>query len=223
MAAAIAAGAAAEPPRRVTSVVRADARSGRLVRSVTVAPRDVTPRAPGAAARPAAERIPLGEMIDKAAREYGVDPLLVHAVIQVESGYNPFAVSPKGAQGLMQLIPSTASRLGVKNTFDAEQNIRAGVRHLRQLQEIYKDTRLALAAYNAGEAAVSRYGRVPPYAETENYVIQVGQRWGNARRVAQPAAKRPNEEASEQASREPEHRPVEYFVDSEGRLHMRTR
>jgi soluble lytic murein transglycosylase-like protein len=152
------------------------------------------------------------EIIDHTAKLYKVDPLLVHSVIQVESGYNRYALSNKGAQGMMQLIPSTARSLGVKNPFDAKENIEAGVRYLKQLQMTFKDDRLALAAYNAGPGAVSKYGTIPPYAETQNYVYQVGKRLGNARRAQQSIAAAPATEAPKQ---------IEQFVDEEGRLHLR--
>jgi len=103
------------------------------------------------------------ELIHRAANTHGVDPLLVDSVIRVESNYDPYAVSRKGAEGLMQLIPSTQRRFGVLNAFHAGQNIDGGVRYLKYLIDLYKqDFRLALAAYNAGEAAVARYGGVPP-------------------------------------------------------------
>jgi soluble lytic murein transglycosylase-like protein len=106
-----------------------------------------------------------------------VRPALVRAVVQVESAFNPYARSPKGAQGLMQLMPSTAELFGVKNPFNPEENIRAGVAYLRQLLNRYANNEeLALAAYNAGPKAVDKYDQsVPPYAETRNYVRQIGQ------------------------------------------------
>jgi soluble lytic murein transglycosylase-like protein len=112
--------------------------------------------------------------IRTASAKYGVDPALVRAVIHAESAFNPRAVSAKGAQGLMQLMPSTASDMGVDNAFDARQNIRGGARYLAKLLKTFHgDARLAAAAYNAGPDAVQKYGGVPPYAETRVYVHRV--------------------------------------------------
>jgi hypothetical protein len=122
---------------------------------------------PGAWGRYAAE-------IDEVAGRHGISPDLVRAVIRVESGFNPWAVSRKGAQGLMQLMPATASALGVRDAFDPRQNIEGGVRHLRYLIDRYPgNLPLALAAYNAGEQAVERYRGIPPYDETQHYVRKV--------------------------------------------------
>lgn len=113
--------------------------------------------------------------VNEAARESRLDAHLVHAVIAVESGYNPLALSPKGAAGLMQLQPATALRYGVANKLDARQNIQGGVRYLADLLRLFgNDTGLALAAYNAGENAVWRHGgKIPPYPETVAYVPRV--------------------------------------------------
>lgn len=112
--------------------------------------------------------------ITMAAARHNVDPNLVRAVVKVESNFNPNAVSRKGAMGLMQLMPSTARQLKVKNPFDPEQNVDAGVRHLKQLLESYGgDVKLTLAAYNAGSGAVARSAGVPHYAETRNYVRRI--------------------------------------------------
>lgn len=114
-------------------------------------------------------------IIDTASRTHGVDAALVHAVISAESGYNPGAISRAGARGLMQLMPDTARRYGVHNIMDPIENISAGVRYLRDLIAMFNgNLELAIAAYNAGENAVIRYGnKVPPYAETAQYVPRV--------------------------------------------------
>jgi soluble lytic murein transglycosylase-like protein len=112
--------------------------------------------------------------IEQAAARHNVDPNLVRAVVKVESNFNPNAVSRKGAMGLMQLMPSTARQLKVKDPFDPEQNVDAGVRQLKQLLESYDgDIKLTLAAYNAGAGAVARSSGVPHYAETQNYVRRI--------------------------------------------------
>jgi hypothetical protein len=120
----------------------------------------------------------LRDLAAATARRHGLDPDLVTAVVSVESGFRPQAVSPKGAQGLMQLMPKTASSLGVKDAFDPAQNLDGGTRHLGQLLTLYGgDLTRALAAYNAGEGAVGRHGGVPPYRETRAYVKKVLERY----------------------------------------------
>lgn len=115
-----------------------------------------------------------GEVIRRAAERYGVPERLVSSVIRAESAFNPWAVSDKGARGLMQLMPETASMLGVRNAFDPRQNIDGGVRHLRKLMDRYRNNLpLVLAAYNAGERAVERYRGIPPFPETREYVSRV--------------------------------------------------
>jgi soluble lytic murein transglycosylase-like protein len=111
-----------------------------------------------------------------AARYAGVDPALVHSIIAVESGYDRFAVSEKGAQGLMQLMPETARDYGVKDAFNAWENIEGGIKYLKDLLKAYPDRLdLVLAAYNAGRSAVVKYNGVPPYPETQSYVNKVAQ------------------------------------------------
>jgi soluble lytic murein transglycosylase-like protein len=113
-------------------------------------------------------------IINSCALQYGVDRSLVKAVIHAESAYDPNAVSPKGATGLMQLMPKTAESLKVSNSFDPKENIRGGVRYLRFLLDTFKgDVTLALAAYNAGLSRVAQYGGIPPFLETRNYVDKV--------------------------------------------------
>lgn len=114
--------------------------------------------------------------IEQAATRHNVDPNLVRAVVKVESNFNPNALSRKGAMGLMQLMPQTARSLSVNNPFDPQQNIDAGVRHLKKLMESYGgDIKLSLAAYNAGAGAVARSGGVPRFAETQSYVKRISQ------------------------------------------------
>jgi soluble lytic murein transglycosylase-like protein len=112
--------------------------------------------------------------VEEVSRSQGVDPHLVDLIIRMESGYDPHAVSSKGARGVMQLMPDTARRYGVDNAFNATDNIRAGISYFSELLERFdSDVALALAAYNAGPEAVSRYGGVPPYQETRNYVHSI--------------------------------------------------
>ena len=112
-------------------------------------------------------------LINKHANKNNLDPSLVKAVVQAESNYNPNAVSPVGAQGLMQLMPSTAKNLGVNDSFNPEQNIAGGTTYLRNMIDRFGSVPLALAAYNAGPGAVEKYGGVPPYKETQNYVNKI--------------------------------------------------
>jgi soluble lytic murein transglycosylase-like protein len=123
---------------------------------------------------PASKSAPYEDLISEHAQREQVAVDLVRAVIQVESAFNPSAVSPKGAMGLMQLMPATAVELGVNNPFDPDQNIRGGVTYLRRLLDRYNGRiDLALAAYNAGMGNVEKYGDVPPFKETQNYVRRI--------------------------------------------------
>lgn len=116
----------------------------------------------------------IASMVEKLAPEYSIDPALVLALISAESNFDPKAVSPKNAQGLMQLIPSTAERFGVKNAFNPVDNLKGGLAYLRWLMAYFKgEVALVLAAYNAGEEAVERYRGIPPFRETINYVKQI--------------------------------------------------
>ncbi|GAB4362814.1 MAG: lytic transglycosylase domain-containing protein [Methylohalobius crimeensis] len=120
-------------------------------------------------------------LVEKVAKKYRLDPQLLHAVIRAESAYNPQAISPKGAVGLMQLMPDTAARYGIQDRYDPFKNIEAGAHYLRDLLADFKDVKLAVAAYNAGEAAVHKYGnRVPPYLETRQYVARVLKFYGDS-------------------------------------------
>ncbi len=117
--------------------------------------------------------------IVESSNRYGVDPLLIYSIMHRESSFKKFALSHKGARGLMQLMPATAARLGVRDIFDPRQNIEGGVKYMRILLNMFDgDVRLALAGYNAGEGAVLKYGRsVPPYRETQEYVRRISQRY----------------------------------------------
>jgi soluble lytic murein transglycosylase-like protein len=118
--------------------------------------------------------VPYGAEITAAARKYGLDPALLAGLVKQESGFNPTAGSPAGARGLTQLMPGTAAGLGVTNVLDPAQSLDGGAKYLRQQLDAFGgDVARALAAYNAGPGAVNRYGGVPPYAETQNYVRAV--------------------------------------------------
>jgi len=172
--------------QRITTVIRPDLRTGKLVRSVIVtskpvaerrvADAPVSPRVVAPVVLAKAAKAPpttgIDEAIEQIAAQVSLSPQVIHSVIKVESNYNPFAISSKGAQGLMQLIPSTARRFGVSNVFNPAENIQGGSKYLKYLLDLFGGNyALALAAYNAGEAAVARYGGVPPFPETQNYLI----------------------------------------------------
>ena len=196
-------------------------KTGRLVRTTVMEPgiatnQDSNIKDPG-----------LKDMIDRIAGEQGVESHLVHSVIRAESNYNASAVSPKGAQGIMQLIPATARRFGVSNVFDARENIQGGVRYLRFLLDYYKgDYAKAIAAYNAGEGAVDKYHGVPPYAETQNYVYRVAGNLKAARLAAVPqtAAKQSAlTQTLASVNNETETpRPIQASTGSDGRIYYRT-
>jgi len=118
-------------------------------------------------------RASIDRIIGASAAEFRVDPALIEAIVQSESGFRVGATSGAGARGLMQLMPETARSLGVADAYDPAQNVRGGTRYLRGLLDRFRDVELAVAAYNAGPAAVERYGGVPPYSETQNYVRNV--------------------------------------------------
>ena len=186
-------------------------RTGRLVRTV------VPQRPPGAAGVPG-----IAETVDRIARQNQLSPRLVHSVIQAESNYDPNAVSPKGAQGLMQLIPATARRFGVANVFDPANNIQGGARYLKHLLELYKgDETLALAAYNAGEGAVSRYGGVPPFPETQGYVAKVRRRLAGDTEPPTPVTEPPSAPLTDVRASVADvvYNPIREVMDSNGRIY----
>lgn len=215
-------GASLPAPTRKVTTVRVDPRSGRLVRSTRIGPPAASPaEAPGrregeGSAQPVSVQ-EIRELARKVARKHEVEPRLVDSVIQVESAYNPKAVSPKGAQGLMQLIPATARRFGVTDVFRPAENIEGGVRYLKHLLERYDgNERLALAAYNAGEGAVDRYNGIPPYRETREYVERVGKKLSTQRAAAPEPAQQDQE--IEQARPYPV---IEKIVDADGKEYYR--
>ena len=148
--------------------------------------------------KPRPTRAEIDAHIEEVAVRYGIAPRLVAAIVAAESEFNPRAVSPKGAQGLMQLMPETAASLDVQDAFDARENIEGGVRHLRALLDRFRgNVPLAVAAYNAGEQAVITYRGIPPYPETRRYVIRV------LRRVDREAARMVAEQISASARTSP--------------------
>ncbi len=192
------------------TVVRADGRSGRLVRT-SVAVQAEAPPQPDIAA-----------LVNQISSEEGVEDALVHSVIRAESNYNPRAISPKGALGIMQLIPSTARRFGVSNAFDPKENIQGGVRYLKFLLEYFhNDYVRAIAAYNAGENAVDKYHGVPPFPETQLYVIRVAKNLKVAREVrAQQAAA--HESASAPVTVAETYSPIRTSIGEDGLVYYRT-
>jgi soluble lytic murein transglycosylase-like protein len=138
----------------------------------------------------------LKEVINSISDQHHLDPDFISSVIHAESGFNPRAVSPKGAQGLMQLMPGTASKLGVSNTFDPRANVEGGTRYLSELLERYNfDVIKALAAYNAGPHRVQQYGGVPPYYETRTYVARIVRDY-NRKKIAERKAAAANAKAT---------------------------
>jgi len=207
-------------PAAVIVVVRSDMRTGRLVRGLARPARAVPEKATPQIELPAsAESAPpaLATLVDDIAQRHDVDRDLVHSMIRVESNYNPFAVSNKGALGLMQLVPSTARRFGVADVFNPAQNVEGGVRYLKYLLDLYDGNKQwALAAYNAGEGNVERYRGVPPFRETRDYVYRVGKALDETR----DAKKQRNTEGT--AKPAPEFNPVRAFVDAMGNMYYKT-
>jgi len=155
-------------------------------------------------------------LIDKYAAQFEIDPSLIRSMIVQESGYNPRAVSRKGASGLMQLMPETAARLGVRDMFDPEENLRGGTQHMRSLLDMFdNDLNLSLAAYNAGENLVGRIRRVPNIAETRQYVKSITARYGKTTHPPRPAAAAALEAAAAAAAA-----PLFRYKDGHGIIHL---
>jgi len=155
------------------------------------------------------------ELITRVALKNGVNPDLVYAVVAVESAFNPRAISSKGALGLMQLMPDTATRFGVMDSFDPADNVMGGARYLRHLLDLFRgDLRLALAAYNAGENAVIAVGGIPPYRETRHYVAKVLQLFGGGKKPYTDRAPRRTVAGAGVQS------PIRTWTDAAGVVHM---
>jgi soluble lytic murein transglycosylase-like protein len=158
-------------------VLRVEGKTKRRAECPLEPPAPPTPPATQLASRPHPATGELADLVRDLAPRFQLDPNLVLALIEAESNFDPQALSPKNAQGLMQLIPATAQRFGVEDVWDPEQNLRGGMAYLSWLLGYFEgDVELALAAYNAGEGAVDRYGGVPPYAETRAYVSRIIER-----------------------------------------------
>jgi len=169
--------------------------------------RSFRPSASGMSGRAPAN---ISQLVEQTASRFQVDPDLVHAIVRVESGYDPKAVSSKGAMGLMQLVPATAQRFGVANPFDPKQNLEGGVNYLRHLLDMFGgDLNLSLAAYNAGEHSVQRSGGIPAIPETQDYVRKVTSIYqtGDAPASAKTTPK------------EPPKAPIVRYVDEYGVVH----
>jgi soluble lytic murein transglycosylase-like protein len=152
----------------------------------------------------------ISHLVEQTASRLQVDPQLVHAIIKVESKYDPKAVSRKGAMGLMQLIPETAQRFGVENPFSPKENIEGGVSYLKHLLDLFRgDLSLSLAAYNAGEGAVQRFGGIPSFAETRDYVQKVT----NIYQSGSPQS------GTNAAGNKPQASPIIRYVDERGVVH----
>ncbi|MEW6129405.1 MAG: lytic transglycosylase domain-containing protein [Acidobacteriota bacterium] len=159
-------------------------------------------------------------IVMQAARQFALDPYLIFSLMRQESSFNRGAVSPKGASGLMQLMPATAARFGVKNIFDVRENIFGGSRYLRWLLDRFNgDVRLALAGYNAGEGAVEFYGnKIPPFYETQNYVRIIYTRYANLRLggVPSPVISEPAKPSAATAEKAPTYNQIIVFTSSSG-------
>jgi hypothetical protein len=157
---------------------------------------------------PAKAALPLNQVVNVASAEYHLDPDLVNSVIHAESGFNAHAVSPKGARGLMQLMPATANQLGVNDVFDPQSNVSGGSRYLRELLERYNfDLVKALAAYNAGPERVEHYRGVPPFRETHAYVARIVHEY-NTKKIAQEKEAKRKQVAAEVPNKVPSKAPA---------------
>jgi soluble lytic murein transglycosylase-like protein len=187
----------------------------RTVPENVIAPRVVAAADPAPAPQPE-QPTPIEEAVERIATRHALPPELLHSVIKVESNYNPYAVSPKGALGMMQLIPATARRFGVGDVFDPVKNIEGGAKYLRYLLDLYNGNYpLALAAYNAGEGAVAKHGGVPPYRETQDYLRLVKKQL-DRKTAAKPAPAPARQEAAPRDPNAPAR--IREIVETDGRV-----
>jgi soluble lytic murein transglycosylase-like protein len=204
-------------PAQAEHIVLTQDGQGRLVYINVADPQPASGSPPFRAMRPSYLPLPessekLSQWVEQASGRFNLDPRLVDAVIRVESGYNPRAVSPKGARGLMQLIPATAQRFGVQNPWDPKQNIQGGASYLRYLLDLFKgNVPLTLAAYNAGEHSVLRNRGIPAIPETVDYVQKVtslyeGSGAPQGKITAQPQL--------------PRQETIDHYVDAQGVIHF---
>jgi soluble lytic murein transglycosylase-like protein len=202
-------------PARAGEIVCVTDEHGRRIyvnTSETGARGDLAQRAlpPGKAGNSSLPPPEISHLVEQTASRLQVDPQLVHAIIKVESEYDPKAVSRKGAMGLMQLIPKTAQRFGVENPFNPKENIEGGVSYLKHLLDLYGgDLSLSLAAYNAGEGAVQRFSGIPSFAETRDYVQKVT----NIYQSGSPQS------GTNTAGNRPQALPIFRYVDQQGVVH----
>jgi len=185
-----------------------------------IAPKVIAPQ--GSAEDPAVPaQAGLEDTVARIAAQHSLNADLLHAVIKVESNYNPLAVSNKGALGMMQLIPATARRFGVSNAFNPVENIQGGARYLRYLLDLYHwDYPLALAAYNAGEGAVAKYRGVPPYRETQNYLTLVGKQLSTQKAKRSKSHPAPPAQIAETPEGQAH---IQTVVDADGSVHYVSR
>jgi soluble lytic murein transglycosylase-like protein len=211
------------PPVPLTDSDQERARAEELKKKGATSPAAVTAtliKVPSAGCTISSGNQVIDGMVNEAASRHGLDPCLIFSVMRAESAFNRMAISPKGASGLMQLMPATATRFGVKNIFDPRENVFGGAKYLRWLLDRFSgDVRLALAGYNAGEGAVEFYGyRIPPFLETQNYVRTIYTRYSRMRGGPALEPAQPEKQTAVEAVKEklPTYNQIIRFTSSSG-------